>query len=442
MADLGGLSELALGRTARQVSVDTGGPFTIRELTGQMREVTLTDRALPYRPFTLTTTQRAEIGWLPGYAVATATILGAAEEPTTINGYWKDRFIGAIPGSTGPQSPFSAARGALVSVSASLTGGFGGQGGSTAAPFSVDGKPVLTVQEAVDLFDDICRQGQLLAVVWETQARHGHLTKFEKRWHNTHDVEWDMTFEWTGRGDPVAAAVHATDVTAQDTRALLEATLDDAIAVLGEAQAIARELTDLLDSQLQKIADLVQQVGDAVDSTGDAATAPLDTTRRMLGLLESIEGECVTAAEELESKPAIAWHRLAQSATRVGGTATYATARALGLETGSGGPARLTVAQRVDAYAFVGSMKSALRAVKYQALERRAAMARQVRSEIAGTFTARQGDDLRDAAFQFYGAVDEWRRIMLFNGLLSSALTPGQAVRVPRIAPDGSAGDV
>lgn len=441
MADLGGLAELALGRTARQVSVDTGGPFTIRELTGQMREITLTSRALPYRPFTLTTSQRTEITWLPGYAVATATILGASEEPTTINGYWKDRFIGAIPGSTGPQSPLSVARGALVSVSASISGGFGGQGGSSSAPINVDGKPVLTVQEAVDLFDDVCRQGQLLAVVWETQTRHGHLTKFEKRWHNTHDAEWEMTFEWISRGDPVAAATHATDVTARDTRALLEAALDDAIAILGEAQAIARELTDLVDSQLQKISSLVQQVGDAVDSTADAATAPLDTTRRILGLLESIEGECVSTAESLESKPAIAWHRAAQSATRVGGTATLAAARALGLETGFGGPARLSVAQRVEAYAFVGELKSSLRALRYQALERRVAMARQVRAEIAGTFTARQGDDLRDAAFQFYGDPSEWRRIMLFNGLQSSTLAPGQMVRVPRIAPDGSAGD-
>jgi hypothetical protein len=443
MADLGALAELALGRgsAAKPATVDTGGAFVIRELTGQMRAITLNDRARPYRPYKLTGAQRVDVTWLPGYAVATATVLGATEKPTSISGKWKEVFIGSIPGQ-GQSTGLGLIVSSLQSVSSSLSGGFGDSGGSAAAPISVDGKPVLSVQEAVDLLDDVRRQGQLLEVTWGATLRHGHLTEFTQEWDNTRDCAWDMEFEWTSRGDPVASAVHALDVTAQDTRELLEQALDDVLAIMAELPAITNELTDLVTSQLQKISTLVASVGSAVQTSVDAVLLPVDTTRRILGTLESIEGECVSTVESVESKPAIAWNAAAQSATRVGGTEVYSSALAAGDETGFGGPARLTPVQRVQTAEFTARLKLGIREIKNRALERRVQLARQIRSELAGTFIARDGDDLRDVAFQFYGESREWRRIMLFNGLASGALTTGQIVRVPRIAPAGESGDL
>ena len=133
--------------------------FTIRETTGPGRVVRLTDRGLPYRPYTLETLQRMATTWYPGNPVATATIFGAAEGPTQIDGAWKDKYI----------EPSNALR-----------------------PILLDGEPPSDVREAVRFMDEITRAGQLLEVTWDETIRRGHLRRFAKRWLNRHDVEWSM----------------------------------------------------------------------------------------------------------------------------------------------------------------------------------------------------------------------------------------------------------
>ena len=70
-------------------TVNTASSFSIMELSGDERWVTLIDRALPYRPLSLVTDQKVEVTWYPGNPHATASVLGAREAPTTIRGFWK-----------------------------------------------------------------------------------------------------------------------------------------------------------------------------------------------------------------------------------------------------------------------------------------------------------------------------------------------------------------
>src|SRR5262245_24990140 len=73
--------------------------FTIEELSTEdvrkNRVVRLIGRALPYRPITFSGTMRHDITWYPGNPEATIQVLGAAEDPTTINGRWSDRWLGS-----------------------------------------------------------------------------------------------------------------------------------------------------------------------------------------------------------------------------------------------------------------------------------------------------------------------------------------------------------
>lgn len=442
MAQLGGIVELALGNAAQPEVVDTGGAFVIQELTGDRRLVALTGRGLPYRPVEFGGTQRVEVTWLPGYAVATATVLGPTDKPTTVRGFWKERFIGQVPGAVRQPTVLRGVADALVDASSFLSGGFDVSAPAEAAAVSVDGRAVTSVADVVELFDDVMRRGQLLQVTWGPVVRLGHLTSFTPSWHNTRDAEWEATFDWTSRGGSVAAAQHALSVTADDTRSLLEGALGDALAILAEAPAISSELSDRLTSQLQRVSSLVDAVSDAVVSTADAAALPADTARRVVGLLRSIEFEAEETALQVESRPADAWHIDAQPATRVGGTSTFLQAAADGDETGEGGIARLSATQRVQAADTAARLRLAMRALRRLATERRVQMARQVSTTTVGTFTAREGEDLRDASFQFYGTPDEWRRIMLFNGLRSAELEAGQVVVVPALFPNGESGEL
>ncbi len=109
--------------------------FTIRELTGTtQREIRLIGRALPYRPFSLTTQQRVELTWYPGNPEATSTILGASEGPTQLRGYWKSKFLGEAENTSAGSSK----------------------------PFTLNGAGVSLAKDAVYFMDLLVQAGQLL----------------------------------------------------------------------------------------------------------------------------------------------------------------------------------------------------------------------------------------------------------------------------------------
>src|SRR5262245_12238919 len=146
-------------------AVEHVAPFTVQELSGDGRTLELTSRALPYRPFTLEGEHRVEVTWYPGNPVGTAQVLGAKETTTSINGWWKDRFLGD------------------VDVSAP-------------ALASVDGTPITSARQLAETVDDIRRKGQLLEVVWNHLARRGFITSFRQTWHTIKDLEWEIEFTW------------------------------------------------------------------------------------------------------------------------------------------------------------------------------------------------------------------------------------------------------
>jgi nucleoid-associated protein YgaU len=50
-----------------------------------------------------------------------------------------------------------------------------------------------------------------------------------------------------------------------------------------------------------------------------------------------------------------------------------------------------------------------------------------------GLYRAREGDDLRYVSQLYYGTPTQWRALMLFNGLDTTELYPGQTITIPRI---------
>lgn len=370
--------------------VDTAAAFIIRELSGELRTLRLLDRGLPYRPIDLAGEQRVELTWYPGNPEATATVLGPQENNTTINGYWKDKYISraVVPGETEAQ---------------------GGTQTVQVFPITVDDQPVDDVRAAALVVDNIRRQGQLLEVSWDTQIRRGYLKKFRQRWHNIHDMEWEIDFVWISQGEPTPAAVLQDETSISDTSSIMEqqntklqndATFEFPVTLQTQTEIIAR---------LVAINDTVRSATAITQELSRQTVAPFDASRRLIAVCTSIETATLSLVSYLEASP----YTLLDAAAP---------------------PADLTFPQRLLGAVYARTLISDARVLRRTAISRRSSLLEQINTELLGIYTAREGDDLRAVSQKFYGTPFEWRRVMIFNELNVSRLSVNQLVLIPRIS--------
>jgi hypothetical protein len=368
--------------------VNTASAFAITELTGQERAVVLVDRALPYRPFELTTKQRVEFTWYPGNPEATATILGACEDPTTITGYWKDKYLSQEVGAN------------VAGVAGTIT--------NVLTPITVNDARVDTARDAIALFDSIVREGQLLEVTWDNQTRHGHLTTFRKKWQNTHDVEWEMEFQWISRGEPTQPAVVTQETGVGDTSDLLsqqnQKLQNDSVFRF----AIAQQRQAQVITVLSAVNTIVQSAQGTNTSLNQQASPPSDATRRMVSLCNSVQADSEALIAALSETPWFAINTAAPIAS-------------------------LTFADRIVADTYVRTLIDDANALRRTAIEYKAKALSEIDVRLLGIYTARRGDDLRGVSEQFYGTPFEWQRLMVYNNLNTPQLVEGALILVPRL---------
>jgi len=355
--------------------------FTIRELTGQQRTVVLTDRGLPYRPFELTTKQRVELTWYPGNPQATATVLGAAEDPTSITGAWKDKYLAPL-------------------------------GENVLQPITLDGEQVANARDACRVFDSIVREGQEVEVTWDDQTRRGFITEFRKRWLNVHDVEWEMRFEWISRGEPTAPAVVAQSTSPDDAASQFEqknASLQNN-AIVKFAMSLST-MTTLLTS-LSAINVATAGARTTVNELTRQSISPSSAARRMVAVCNALLTSTDELTQFLASRPAFAL-------------------------IDAGVPIEdIPFARRIVAYRYARRLIGDAREMARLAIEYRAAMLQQIEEQLLGIYTSRSGDDLRSISRAYYGTPFEWRRLLLFNNLRSNELAPGTLVLIPQFTVD------
>lgn len=373
--------------------VNTVSSFVIDELTGEGRSVRMVGRALPYRPFNLNGTQRVETTWYPGNPEATATVLGAAEEPTTITGYWKDKYLSS-----------------LVEVGGGNTTG---TGGNQTTPLVVSGERIETCRRAAQVLDDIRRQGQLLRVTWDEQVREGHLTKFEQDWHNVHDLEWRMEFTWIGRGENAGSPTFTQELSVSDTADTLTQQNNALQAAAVPVFPISGLTNEDLTTRLADITRSVDQVSSTVTNLAANTLAPFDAARRTIAVTTALIDKTDSLIGALQARPARGFNASTPDINT------------------------LTMGQIIAAEAYVRGIISVARAMMRASVIRRQVLAASVQSELLGTYVAREGDDLRDVSFIFYRTPFEWRRLMTFNELLTAELAAGQFVLVPYIRRGG-----
>lgn len=350
-------------------------PFVIRELGGDQRTVSLTGRAAPYRPFELSGEQSIEFEHLPGAPERTATVTGPVENATSATGFWKSKFLGDT---------------------------------SADPPFRLDNRPVLTAREAIKTMDSFRLLGQQLEVTWLDSLRRGFLKKFVQKWHNSEDVEWEMAFEWISRGEPTQPVVLVTDTGMGDAFANVSSIFDFLNSISVPPIPLASEILNGLQEITNGIGNLILDAEGAVQNFTDQITSPIRAVRGLISTLQSLQGEAELMTAFLEGQPASAF--------------------------GSGPPDQQSYSEKQSLALYREELRAWALSLRQECVEQRTALSAQITTNLLATYVARDGEDLRDVARQFYGTPFEWRRLLVFNDLNTLQLFAGQLVLVPPLS--------
>lgn len=370
--------------TFSPAELTTAVSFTIKEMTGLAREIVLTSRALPYRPFSLEGTQRLKVEWYPGNPEGTGTVLGASESGTTINGYWKDLFL------SGPTA--------------------------TGFPITLNGTQVTTADDACELLDDVRAQGQELIVQWSSKIRRGYLKRFRQEWHNLHDVQWTMEFEWISRSTTTSPAVLDGGGNTSDANGQLQGLNNQAQqTALVPGFAVPATFAQAIQTTMQAVQTGVDNAINAGTVQASGAAQPNDVTRRVIASCTTIITSGQASIDTLNAQP-----------PRILVSSASPTAPP---------PDQLSLGQIVQAEAYAWASENQLRQLTRTAAIQRAALARTIQSDLLGVYQARAVEDLRDVAEAFYGSRLQWRVLLVFNELDGTELSLGQLVLVPRLTP-------
>lgn len=377
-------------------SVDTGSAFEITELTGEGRAVSLLGRGLPYRPFTIKSLQRLELTWYPGNPVATSTILGAGLEPTTIHGYWKDKYIGN----------------SIDSLTATAN-----TNGNQVAAITLNKQQIATCRDAAKLFRSLVASGQLLEVRWDEIVRRGHLKDFQEDWHDTRDLEWTMSFDWISTGDDTGSPAFQTETTVGDTNNVLRAQNTALQRSAIPTFPIASTFNVAMVGNLTTINNSVMQGSTVETNLASSSISPFDSTRRMVA---------ITGGVALQTQALIRFFSSQPPRTLNVGVTNVST---------------MTLGQIVQAESYVRGVQRNAAKMRRTAVIRQILLAAQIESNLLAIYRARQNDDLRDVSRLYYGTTTQWRNLMYFNELSGSGgLTGGELIMVPKLTTGGSGG--
>lgn len=233
------------------------------------RSVTLVGPSLPFMGSEWGGKLNVTTTWYNGNGVeATQQVLGPEELPSKWQGEWNRTRMGRVPALYSPTSG-------------------GGQ------------VEVVAPEDLAELLEDIFRGGLRLRVTWSQQGdtsdqqgrkvREGRATEWHFKYHRIQDIEWDVNFEWMGRGNTAPKVTSTRGNLVQNVSAKY---LDKMQALLN-AQALA---------QLQKFTPQRLTLGQ-LEALANYPTALTTAFTREAQQLQTGVQNVVNIARTLASQP-------------------------------------------------------------------------------------------------------------------------------------------
>lgn len=386
--------------TAPRVTIGTAygqgssgsGSVVIQELSGDKRTITLSGRALPYKPITFAGQHRIEEIETAGFASTSQQPTGAKEIPSTWKGAWKTRFL----------SDRSERYAQLDGASSEVIDGV--------EAISVNSNQVTSAAELAELIDDVRRKGQLLRVSWLHLVRVGRISTFTQEWQTAHDVDWQMEFKWTGRDETAPAATSSESSLSRISQQVSAAYIDLEDATEMEALGdLDPSVADIIDSGVGRMWRGVQDVEDTITARVAAATNPIEALRRAMSSMTALRDEAELFTAELGARVAPSFILVADSTNLTSVPAGRAIAAAVNRQLG---------------------IRSA-RAMKHRAARQRFAALKALDANLLAVVLCKEEQDLRVLARIYYGNPEDWHIIRAFNAFSGSIVPIGTVVLIP-----------
>lgn len=371
-----------------------GTSLEIRETGPEPRVITLRGRAMPYRGPEWPVEQHSKLTWYPGSPVATQQILGVRELPTTMEGFWKDRFLEGAIEDTGSLQPITSA------------------------------------EQAVELFEGLARSGRELRVAWGIFVRTGIIKRFTPRPDRVQDIAWTIEWEWASRNDEQRARAAQPSLPASQGFDLFNALSDAANAV-----AFATDLAAAFQAQIvSAIAEIGDLVSDLVDGLRLVETL-VNLPGSVLGAISNTVGQLVRQLEDFTS-------RILSQRSSVNGTATVTTgntsdplsrsASSVGSRSALGqAPPASSTTSALTAGAYARNVARAAEDLRAYAVSSLLSVQRRYSPPATRIVTTQEGDTLFRLSTRLYGSPDYAGFLAAANRLQGSQVPPGFQLRVP-----------
>lgn len=344
--------------------------FVIEETSGSRRRIELIGRALPYQGVTWGGTMKTKMVWYPGNPRGTIQVLGPTEEPTTIQGMWKDRFL---PGQVNAIGFPDLAEGVLI-----------------------------TAENLVVAFESIRRSGNRLRVQWSNIVREGVLTSFNPRWIRLQDVEWEAEFTWfSAEIDPPRASPSRPDSGTQLRQGL------DAIdyASYGRPARVARAVSTRIAAVAAQTRTTIATAFEALrllQRSGSGEQAKISAVQALSSAADSLRIGLGDSVEQLTDTP-ITDATLSDS-----------------------------VVDLLSIDGWRRSVASAQTSLSARGLEVATAERTAVLPEALATIVVPGDTSLRAISQTYYGSADDWERIARANSIVGSLVAAGTLIVIPR----------
>ena len=377
-------------------------PIVIEELNGKKRMIALRDRSLPYKGCSFVNgTQKMEITYFPGNPVAYVQVLGPEFGSTTLQGWWKDKFL-VSPDSAPVANRFPkvTANGQPQPTKGNLVFG------NTFASSGIDpgGTQLLRRSATVpDAFDLIKNSGANLKLEWQDIARYGHLFRTDFKEHGGDEIEFELEFKWTGATDAQPKVVKKSF----KAKGLLDLLIGIVKAINNLLATVAYTFRLYIGRFAGKIAELL-----------NALSGLIGTLNGFVGF-KSFAGELISGIKSslynLRDKVRELFdlwdtddNRLSQGRRNLA-------------DSQYGGLLMLQLRR-------IMSILAAEVAESLELLEIQTARETLMVYELKGL------QSLRDISLQVYGTPNSWREIMYFNRLSSSFVSPPTELKIPRLS--------
>lgn len=379
------------------------------------RGIVLRGRSLPFEGVGFGTKLNVDVNYFPGNPVASAQVVGAEWDDTTLNGRWSDVFliddehapsIFGFPDLADQALPESdvGREIQIPTVPTFLrTNNTPAQSGGT-LPGGGRARMARTVRDAMYL---LCRGGQLLRFEWGSIARFGYIGEFTPTHDREQDIHWEIQMKWTGDTD---------------------------------AQPKPQPRSKDLVSGIKLVIDFWEQVLTFLSSASlFVETYKLQITQ-FVRKMDSLAADLVSALERMVriSTPATPENLFGNTKAAYRGMVEaiaefLAQFRQLGAKIKR---SRDTNGDPADGIIIDGLQREFRRLaarLAAEAVTQESNVDRYFTPAIQATVRPTSGTTLRDISIDQYGTPNNWRAIQDFNGFPDSVVPAGTTVRVPEI---------